>query len=313
MAQVIPDDFDFRGFMRDTETRVKVRRASDFAEDLCKRAQPQHREKSYPGMLLRKLNQDLQFRPGEVTCWTGYSGHLKSMFTGQTALDLCVQRQRVLMASFEMEPLETLWRMTRQCLGVEYPAAPSAEAFARWSDDRLWVFDHMGRITPDACLAVCRYFAEELRGQHMFIDSMMMVCASEESMDAQKQFMTDLVRITQETGLHIHLITHCRKPASGDESKPPGKYDLRGSAAISDQAHNVVTVWANKAKKAKLDANINDFDAMAENDATVTVEKQRNGKWEGRVKFWFHEPSLRFTDDRLTPVEPYQIGGEVTA
>lgn len=309
MAQVIPADFDFRAYMRDTETKVKVRPASAFGDDLLKRAQPQERERQHPSMLLAKLRRDLQFRPGEVTCWAGYNGHRKSMFTGQTALDLCMQRERVLLASFEMAPADTLWRMACQAFGVEHPAAPSIEAFSRWSDSRLWVFDHMGRIDPAACLAVCRYFAEELRGQQVFIDSMMMVCASEESLDAQKQFMTDLVRIAQETGLHVHLIAHCRKPASGDESRPPTKYDLRGSAAISDQAHNVVTVWSNKAKKAKLDANINDFDAMAENDAAITVEKQRNGKWEGRVKLWFHEPSMRFTDERLTPVEPYQIGG----
>jgi twinkle protein len=136
---------------------------------------------------------------------------------------------------------------------------------------------------------------------------MMMVCASEESMDEQKQFMTDLVRLAQETGLHIHLIAHCRKPGSDGESKPPTKYDLRGSAAISDQAHNVITVWSNKPKKAKLDQNPQDIDALAEPDAAVTVEKQRNGRWEGRAKLWFHEPSMRFLDDRMSPVQPYRL------
>jgi twinkle protein len=218
-----------------------------------------------------------------------------------------MQGQRVLIASYEMAPGETLWRMCRQATGVEHPAVATVEAFSRWTDGRLWVFNHMGRISPDACLAVNRYFAEELKGQHSFTDSMMMVCESEESLDAQKQFLTDLVRSSQETGLHNHLVTHCRKPQSGDETKPPTKYDLRGSAAISDQASNVITVWANKAKKAKLDANVHDSDAMAEHDALVTVEKQRNGKWEGRVKLWFHEPSMRFMDDRTSPVEPYAM------
>jgi twinkle protein len=307
MASVIPDTLDFSAYVRETDPKVKVRRASLFADQLAAKADPRQRERVFPHMLVRKLGQDLQFRPGEVTCWAGYNGHRKSMFTGQAMLDLCVQRQRVLAASFEMVPVETLFRMSRQAFGLALPAKASLEHFARWTDDRLWIFDHIGRITPDACMAVCRYFADELKGQHVFIDSMMMVCASEEKLDEQKQFTTDILRLAQETGLHVHVVVHCRKPASGDESKPPGKYDIRGSAAISDQAHNVVTVWADKAKKAAIEANPNDMDAAAKPDALVTVEKQRNGRWEGRVRLWFDENSLRFTEERTTPIEPYRL------
>jgi twinkle protein len=306
VAQVIRDDLDFSAYYRDNEARVKVRKASVFADELAARFLP-GRADSHPGVLLQKLGKDLRFRPSEVTCWSGYNGHRKSTFTGQVALDLCVQRERVLMASLEMAPADTLARMVQQATGVESPAQDTIKHFSKWTDGRLWVFDHMGRIDPRTVLAVLSYFAHELKGTQAFIDSMMMVCASEESMDEQKQFMTDLVRLAQETGLHIHLIAHCRKPGSDGESKPPTKYDLRGSAAISDQAHNVITVWSNKPKKAKLDQNPQDIDALAEPDAAVTVEKQRNGRWEGRAKLWFHEPSMRFLDDRMSPVQPYRL------
>lgn len=310
MAELIPDDIDFSAYERQTEVKVKVRRASLYADQLreqfAKRAGGGKRE---PHMFSTKLRGLIDFRAGEVTVWAGYNGHRKSMLTGQVALDLCVQRERTLMASFEMQPHRTLSRMARQCFAVPRPAPDSLDAFSRWTDGRLWLFDHMGRITPGACLAVCRYFATELDGRHVFIDSMMMVCASEESMDEQKQFTTDLVRMAQETGLHVHLVAHCRKPQQ-DEGKPPTKYDLRGSAAISDQAHNVVTVWANKAKKSKLDANPGDDDALSQPDAIVSVEKQRNGAWEGRVKLWFDDASFRFCDDRTSAVEPYVLQQE---
>ena len=104
-----------------------------------------------------------------------------------------------------------------------------------------------------------------------------------------------------------HLVAHCRKPQAGTEDKPPTKYDLRGSASISDQAHNVVTVWSNKPKRAKLEKDPGDAAAAEEPDALVTVEKQRNGEWEGRVKLWFHEPSLRFVDSQHPRVEPYPM------
>ena len=67
--------------------------------------------------------------------------------------------------------------------------------------------------------------------QHIVVDSMMMVCPSEEHLDPQKQFVTDLVRMAQEHAVHVHLVTHCRKPSTGEEH-PPGKYDIRGAAAI---------------------------------------------------------------------------------
>lgn len=232
-----------------------------------------------------------------MTVWTGYSGHRKSMLSGQVALDLIEMGEPVLMASFEMSPARTLGRMARQAWGVERPSPHQIGRFLRWAE-HLSIFDHKGTIKPDRCTAVCRYFAEELKGKHAFIDSMMMVCSSEEHLDEQKQFMTGVVRMGIETGLHVHLIAHCRKPS--DENKPPSKYDLRGSAAISDQADNVATVWMNQAKKA---AAVKD---RMQPDAFVTVEKQRNGAWEGRSQLWFHDESLRHTDEQQDFVEPYE-------
>lgn len=307
MAELIPDSIDFAAYMQQTDAKVKVKPASVFADDLVgifADAEATHT----PHMFSTKLGRSLEFRPGEVTVWAGYNGHRKSMLVGQVALDLCVQKQRVLSASFEMAPARTLARMARQAFGVAKPSKTQLHRFSDWTDGRLWIFDHLGRIGVDQTLAVCRYFAEELHGQHVLIDSMMMVCNSEESLDEQKQFTTDIVRLAQETGMHVHLVAHCRKPASGAEEKPPTKYDLRGSAAISDQAHNVVTVWANKAKRAKLDRDPHDMVAANEPDAAVTIEKQRNGAHEGRFALWWDASSMRFVDDRTNAVEPYVLG-----
>lgn len=299
------DEIDFGAYMRSTECKAKVRSAAEFADDLISELEPQTDANRSPSMFSTKIRNSIEFRPGEVTVWAGYNGHRKSLFTGQVAAELCKQRVKVLIASMEMEPRRTLARMARQFFGSREIGPTTARRFAEWTDGRLWLFDHVGRVQPDQMLAVLSYFANELGGQQVFIDSMMMVCASEESLDEQKQFMTDLVRSSQETGLHLHLVAHCRKPQ--DESKPPTKYDLRGSAALSDQAQNVITVWANKPKRAALDKDPNDFEAQKQPDAAVTIEKQRNGNFEGRLAMWFHETSLRFTDERLTPVEAWTL------
>jgi twinkle protein len=304
MAQWLKDDIDFAAYMRESEPSIRVRKASTFLAEML--AQFEEREdKPRPEMFSTKLRYCIEFRPGEVTAWTGYNGHRKSMFSGQVALDLCVQREKVLIVSLEMLPERTLARMAKQAAGSAKPDRGLLEAFSRWTDGRLWLFDHVGRLDPAKMIAVCRYFRQELKGGHVFIDSMMMVCGSEESLDEQKQFLTDLVALAHETGLHIHLITHCRKPQ--DDSRPPTKYDLRGSAAISDQAHNVITVWVNKPKLTKLQSDPNNEVAKQEPDMFIGVEKQRNGEFEGSVKLWWHKPSMRFMDDRVSLVHPYDF------
>lgn len=300
MAETI-EETDFVGY-EDSVQIAKLRKVSDYTDEML--ASLERKAGTDAGMFSTKLRGCIEFRRGELTCWAGYNGHRKSMFTGQVALDLIAQKRRVLIASFEMSPAQTLLRMAKQCYAINMLTAGNLHAFGEWTNGRLWMFDHQGRITPSRMLAMCRYFADHKIGHHVVIDSMMMVCASEESLDEQKQFITDLVRLAQETGLHVHLVTHCRKPQAG-EDKPPTKYDLRGSASISDQAHNVITVWANKSKRSKLDLNPHDEAALSEPDAAVTIEKQRNGAFEGRLKLWFHEPSMRFCDDRGSRVEPY--------
>lgn len=306
MARVIDhDDIDWNAYEAQTDLEVKIRPASIFADELVAHFAPKAASARRARMTSTKLRTCLDFRPAEVTGWFGYNGHRKSLLVGQAMLDLCAMGERVLIVSPEMQPRATLGRMARQCFGCSIPSERQLRAFSDWTDNRLWLFDHMGRLTPAKLLTVVRYFADKLEGGHVVIDSMMMVCASEESLDEQKQFMTDLVRVAQETDTHVHLVAHCKKPL--DETKPPTKYDLRGSAAISDQAHNLVSVWANRAKKGALEANPSDERFLDQPDAAVTVEKQRNGSYEGRLKLWWDEASFRFTDERTTPIEPYAI------
>jgi twinkle protein len=307
MARFLPDTIDFSAYERDTEASAKVRPASIFLADLLEELHPTREHARAPSMFLRKLQGRLEFRPGEVTLWAGYSKHRKSMFTGQVMLDLCAQRQRALCMSLEMFPHKTLRRMAQQAFGIAVPSSSALQAFSAWTDNRLWLFDHVGRLTPGKCIAVCRYFVQELGGQHVFIDSMMMVVASEKDLDEQKQFGTDLVRFAQEAGCHVHLIAHCRKPDGADESQAPTKYSIRGSAALVDQVHNIVTIWANKERKRRLEKNCNDHEAAAMPDAVVSIEGQRDATYEGKVQLWFDEASLRFTDERTTPIEPYAI------
>jgi twinkle protein len=306
---MIPDTMDFSAYEQATEPGAKVRKAGEFATELAAEFTARNRTRRSV-MFSTKLRDAIEFRGGEVTVWAGFNGHRKSMFTGQVAADLCVQKEPVLVISLEMLPAKTLARMARQVMASEWPNETQRQEFMDWSNNRLWIFDHIGRLSPSLCLAVCRYFAKECGGRHVLIDSMMKVCQSEESLDEQKQLIGDLCDAAEETGLHIHLVAHCKKPGGAGEDQPPTKYDIRGSSSISDQAHNVITVWQNKVKRAEREKTIQDPVKMDQPDALVTIEKQRNGDFEGRFKLWFDDRTLRFMDDRTNPVEPYALGVE---
>lgn len=301
----IPDDVDLSAYMDAPDFVAKVRSASDFREEVKRGLLPEGARERHPEILIPKAHDTIEFRPGEVTAWVGYNGHRKSMFTSQVALDMAVQDQRVLIVSLEMNPASTLQRMVRQATGVAYPTEVLVDHFHDWTDGKIWLFDHMGTITVEHSFALCRYFHEELQGTQVFLDSMMMICTSEERLDEQKKFSTGTLRLALETGMHVHVITHCKKPQNEDDSKVPGRYSIRGSGAISDQAHNTIAVWMNKAKYAKLEQNPGDLDAHAEPCAVVKCDKQRNGKWEGMFKLWNDPRSLRFCEDRTSPVLPY--------
>ena len=310
MATILsPDDMDWEAYERDTEFGVKVRPASHYRDAVRSAFAPRDDAIIMPTMGSTKLGEVLEFRPGEVTLWAGYNGHYKSMLTGQVATDLCTANQRTMVASFEMLVQQTLARQIKQAYGGQHPTSAYIDRFMSWTDDKLWMLDHLGRITPGKLIAILRYFADKLSGVQVIIDSMMMVCASEERLDEQKQFGTDIVRLAKETGMHLHVLAHCRKPGDANgEDRPPTRYDVRGAAALVDQVDNVCMVWRNKPKERKLKVDRNDEHALAQGDLLVVVDKQRNFGWEGKVHLWLDKKSLRICNDRASETIPFNLG-----
>lgn len=305
--QLIPDTIDLSEYRRESPLQAKVKPASDFLSLVKAEFAPRPADKRHPSLFFGKAHGLLEVRPGEVTAVVGRNGEGKSMFLGQCALNLGIQNQRTLIVSLEMYPAVTLARMTRQATAKEAPSVQEIEQFHAWTDERLFLFDHVGRIDVESALALMRYFRQELKGDQVILDSLLMVDGiGEEALDRQKNFITALCRVAQETGLHIFLVAHCRKPSGSAEAGPPSKYDIRGSAAISDQCSNVVIVWANRDKQTRLEKNPLDLKTKDEPDHVVSVEKQRNAAYEGRLMYWFDNATLRFCDDRISRVEPYQ-------
>ncbi len=302
MQLITDDEIDFAAFERESDPKHKVKPASLWVQELIDRLQNPVKQKRAV-MPWRKTHGLVQFRPGEVTVWGGANGNGKSLVTGQIALSMCSQGEKVCIASFEMKPLKTLERMARQwsTFNATDPAFLSDERataqfldlyeqFRDWTDDKLWLYDQQGTVTASKVCSVVRYCAKEKGITHFFVDSLMKCVASEDDYNGQKMFVDELTAIARDYGIHVHLVHHIRKPATEDHK--PSKYDYKGTGAITDQVDNVISVWRNKAKERARDIGKSVSDG--EPDALLICDKQRNGEWEGQIGLWFDRNSQQY-------------------
>jgi len=298
---MIPDDVDWAAYVNDEDDgRADVRKASEFTEELIEYlhggvAEQVHGTRTpWPS-----VGHDLAFRPGEVTLWGGVNGHGKSAVLGYAMLHAMSAGDRVCIASMEMRPRATLERLARQAACVEKPTGQFLSQFGRWTDGRLWIYNHIGTVQRDRMLAVSRYCRRELGVQHMVIDSILKCGIAPDDYAGQKNFVDQLCSLARDTDLHIHLVHHARK--SEKESNIPDKFDLKGAGEITDLVDNVLIVHRNKAKEADLRKDLTPekralIESMA--DTTLICAKQRHYTWEGTQKLWFDAESLQFRDVR---------------
>lgn len=292
MAEVIQDDdIDWSLYESETDARTFVRSAGVWRDEVIESF---FRTGGLTGDCLPwgKTHDMVRLRPGEVSVWAGANGHGKSLLTGQVILGLMSIGRKCLIASFEMKPVMTLRRMTRQASQGSQPSREFGHRWFDWSDPLLDLYDKQGTVRADRVLAVARYAAAERKTEHLVIDSLMKCVRGEDDFNGQKDFVDALTSIARDTGMHIHLVHHIRK---GDELKQPTKYDLKGSGSISDQVDNVFLVWRNKVKER--DVRESGEQQPDTPDAILICDKQRNGEGEeneGKFGLWLDPKSQQF-------------------
>lgn len=305
--QVLDDSIDFDAFLAPPDEGANVRPASSWMADVIESFR-------HPAQLAGaalpwgKTSEVLRMRRGELSIWPGANGHGKSLVIGQVMLGLMAQGEKVCIASMEMKPHETAQRLCRQAFACNSPAPWDIEKFLHWTDDKLWLYDQQGSVSPDRILAVARYCHERLGVTHFVIDNLMSCGIPEDGegwQSKQKAFVLNLACHAHDTRQAVHLLAHVRK--GKDELSPPSKYDVRGSASITDLADNVLTVWRNKAKeKAKEDGVSARQD---EADCILIVDKNRHGNWEGRIHLWFDRMSQSYVESADDFPKPLRMDG----
>lgn len=247
-----------------------------------------------------RLDRDLdwfEFRPGELTVWTGYNGHGKSLMLMQVLLGLVQQGERLCVFSGEMSPERQVKRLAKQSTGLDRPTPGYLDAVGQWLQGKVWIFDLTGSATIARLLEVFEYGNKRYGMRHFVIDSLMMTDVPEDgpgSMSAQKDAIQKLCNFAKRNGCHLHLVAHPRK--GKDESSGPGKLDVAGSSKITDGADNVFTVWSARKDESEVPTD--------EPDAKLELQKQRNGETQHMTQWlWFVRGAQQFaTNARRRPI-----------
>jgi twinkle protein len=263
---------DFQGAAKDAkpEDPQELRSASDFMARVKSMFYPDGAGSGDPCLRLDKDMDWFEFRAGELTVWTGYNGHGKSLMLTQVLLGLVQQGERLCVFSGEMSPERQVKRIAKQATGLDRPTSGYLDAVGDWLQGRVWLFDLTGSATIARLLEVFEYGNKRYGIRHFVIDSLMMTDVPEDgpgSMSAQKDAIQKLCNFAKRNGCHIHLVAHPRK--GKDETSGPGKLDVAGSSKITDGADNVFTVWS-----ARRDESAPPTD---DPDAKLELQKQRNG------------------------------------
>lgn len=305
--QTLRDSFDFDQYFKNDQLDIdpaKVKPASAWVDDVIDRYHGESTSASWKPVGFRKMRGFFDLRPGEVTLWAGVNGHGKTTFLSNVLLRVMDAGGRVCLASLEMTPGSSMAKMVRQAAAVDRPAEQYIRDFHRWTDDKLWIYDHVGRVAPNRMLGVATYARKEMNVDHMVIDSLMKCGMGTDDYTAQKDFVDSLHSLARDTGVHIHLVVHMRKGET--EHKPAGKFDVKGAGEITDIVDNLVIVWKDQRKQEKVDEarRLDDIatrqvtldELRKQPDAIVHVAKQRHFEFEGKFAFWFDAATQTFLD-----------------
>ena len=251
------------------------------------------------------LPWDIPFfiRMNELSILTGFSGSGKTMLLNYLCCHLASLGNKICIASLEIRCEETISCLIAQTLAKEAPDSKDELSKAMdWLGEGFWFYDHVGQADFDAMLDSFAYAHKRHGVNIIVVDSLMKCGLAFDDYKGQKLLVDRLFDFTQKYDVHIFLVAHSKKKDS--EKEYVGKMDVKGISEITDMAHNVISVWRNKAKEEA----INSLDPDTAQDEILNLElsmfnslfsvhKQRGDKGEEPQKrLWYNKNSRHYTE-----------------
>jgi twinkle protein len=293
LEDILVTDKEISGYMdkRDNQEHTKIKSPYDYLDDVKKHFS----EDLLGGISLpfKGTDESFKVRLGELSVVTGFSGHGKSAWLNQCILGL-MKHEKAMIASFEMTPRATLARMTQQT-GEALPNEDYIEDFLKQLVGNLYLYDPENETTTKKVLEVIYYCAEKLGVKIMVIDSLMKCGIGEDDLNGQKAFANKIAVACRDLDIHVFLVAHSKKTASDFEHAR--KFDVAGSANITNMVDNVFSVHRNKEREEAIMKGDTTNEIMFTPPCMVYLVKQRHGKGlEGRWEFDFHPDTFSYSE-----------------
>ena len=308
MKNMIMEPINFEAYLEDLsfEECQTIRPANNFIDGVCELAQ--YGERLFGAKLpWSQTHEATRIGDGKLSIWAGENGSGKSLILGQVLNGLMEQGRKAVIASLEMHPKQTLYRMICQAATCK-----ASEGYCRkWLDaytGKLWIYDQLDTVSIERILGMAHYSAHELGAKDIVIDSLTKCGLSRDDYAAQAKFVDRLQWCAKKWDVHIHLVCHMRK---GNGERSSGKSDIRGAAEITDLADNVYILKRNKAKEheqQKKDKNQKFEEKFLEQpDAILSQQKNRDYGFEYEYGLYFDISSGLYKSSQAEYMKPVEV------
>lgn len=247
----------------------------------------------------------IRLYPRGVTIWSGFPGVGKTTLLRELVCHLMQRDQNVFVASLEEHPKHVIVRLAQTAAGTINPNAHQVQWFLDRYGERLRIWAKVGLASHRNLLAVVRKLASE-GTTHAIIDSLMKLDVSCKDIEEQRQFANLLTATAQQTGCHIHLVAHPKKPSQKGED--PDLNDIAGAKELGGEADNVIFI---RRRDITGSANVTGM--------RIFIDKQRHGTgMTGHIDGFFQREYRQFSmeqfclakrylpADAYTPVIPFR-------
>lgn len=303
---------DFREYLNDLSylEAEMLKDALEFSDDVIEMAL--HGDKLIGAFFpWDKMQHTTRIGDGKLSIWAGANGSGKSQLLGQVITNCMLQGRKACIASLEMQPKQTLYRMICQSATCK-AAAGYCSAWLKYFTGSLYIYDQLDKVDVDRVLGMAHFAAHSLGCSDIVIDSLTKCGVGREDYTKQAEFVDRLQWCAKKWNVHIHLVAHMRKPSQDNQKS--GKYDIRGASEISDLADNVYVVSRNFAKEevvhlVEAGAAIDDkMQKMLQSpDATLAVAKNRDYGEQRTFNLWFHKESGAYKESEKAPLKALHL------
>ena len=205
----------------------------------------------------RNLDKLYKVRPGEMTIWTGYTGHGKSEFLDQLLYNLKEEHGWSFgICSLENLPLKNhVAKLLSKANGMPfhdgYTRRMTREDVIAGIEKLKGSFNFIipEKVTVESILQAAKALIYRKGIKGLVIDPYNEIAHSRPSSMSETEYVSDFLnlvrRFARQNNIHIWVVAHPKKPTEDARKTPPTLYEISGSANWANKADNGLVVFRN--------------------------------------------------------------------